>query len=86
MVDGECIEGCGTVELAVVATMCPTLRMTDGLVADGEAPIDNDHRQVVLLFAQSGLIRHVETYRTDGKRPSGLPEAAQLTVLTTPTE
>jgi hypothetical protein len=81
MVDAECIEGCGTVQLASGSDDCPLLERPNGLVADGEAPTDDDQRQAVLVFAESGKIRYVETYRTDGRVSSGLPAATELTVL-----
>jgi hypothetical protein len=83
LVDAECIEGCGTVQLAIAPNECPPLDRASGLVADGEAPTEDKQTQAVLLFAESGLLRYLETYRTDGRPPSGLPDITQLTVLTT---
>lgn len=80
-VSAECIDRCGTIELEVPTEPCPPLGSDPGLLADGEAAIKGDVHQAVLLFGEAGRIRYLETYRTDGQRPAGLPLPGDVTLL-----
>jgi hypothetical protein len=77
-VSAACVDRCGTIGLIVSPGGCPRLSSAIARVGEGVWREGKELTQTVLLFADEGLLVHLETYRHDGEVPTGLPPVDEL--------